>query len=80
MQMFICLFDENFSRALLAYLIGQTEPKIPLVFGCKDAALQVLMSVCLSMVDLKFCLIVRFPRGNQGNLRLSKVTQDYLEF
>ena len=29
-----------------------------LVFSCKDAALHVLMSVCLSVVKLKFCLIL----------------------
>ena len=31
-------------------------------FSCEAAALQVLMSLCLSVVNLKFCLIPRFPK------------------
>ncbi len=38
------------------------------VFSCKDAALQVLMSVCLCFSKLKFCLIPRswLPNTTQG--------------
>ncbi len=36
------------------YTIRVAEGKVVLVFSCEEAALEVLMSICLSVIKLKF--------------------------